>query len=301
MMKSLYIICRQRILVSLTNNTTKKAITRGLSSQQKSGGTPPPPPFYGSPRPLKRSSNNKDRLPHQKLGLAIHHAVTAFTDPTRADAVAALGEITGQLSLQRIHRTMASDPTGKIILKERPIVSKATIPYHQLMDSASSATISQVQDDTNSSSGNITFGQAYGKFLQVHGFDPDGRDQVRYIQDDTLAYIMLRYRQCHDYWHAITGLPPTVLGELGLKYLELFQTGLPIAALSSTVGSLRLNENERRVLNEVYLPWAIEQGQRTNKNNCPPCSLLNVYYEKEFDTPLFELRERLNLKPAPKV
>ena len=191
---------------------------------------------------------------------------------------------------------MANDPIGKIILKERPIVSKATIPYQQLMDSSSS------YDDDDS---NITFGQAYGKFLKVHGFDPDGRDEVKYIQDDTLAYIMLRYRQCHDYWHAITGLPPTVLGELGLKYLELFQTGLPITALSSTVGSFRLNKNEKQILVEIYLPWAMEQGRRSNNNNNnnngPSCSLLNVYYEKEFNTPLFELRERLNLQPAPKV
>lgn len=245
----------------------------------------PKTPFYGSPRPQRERT---ERLPHQKLALAIHHAVTAFSDPTRADAVAALGEITGQVSLERIHRTMMDDPTGRIILEERPVVSKANIPYQKLIKDAS-----EIDEDDD----NITFGQAYGRFLQSHGFDPDGRDKVKYIEDETLSYIMLRYRQCHDFWHALTGLPPTVLGELGLKYLELFQTGLPIAALSSTVGSLRLPEKERQVLLEQYLPWAMEHGQ--NKNSS--CALMNVYYEKEFDTPLLELRERLNLEPAPKI
>lgn len=107
--------------------------------------------------------------------------------------------------------------------------------------------------------------------------------------------LLLGYYQCHDYWHTLTGLPPTVLGELGLKWLELFQTGLPIAALSSTVGSLRLDPDEREILLEQYLPWALEQSRNMTT------SLLNVYYEEEFDTPLIELRERLNIQPAPEV
>jgi ubiquinone biosynthesis protein COQ4 len=95
----------------------------------------------------------------------------------------------------------------------------------------------------------------------------------------------------------LTGLPPTVLGELGIKWLELFQTGLPITALSSTVGSLRLSSDERKVLFEHYIPWALTQSQKQNSNSC---FLMNVYYEKEFDTPLDELRARLQIQPAPK-
>jgi ubiquinone biosynthesis protein COQ4 len=66
--------------------------------------------------------------------------------------------------------------------------------------------------------------------------------------------------------------------------------------LSSTVGSLRLDAKEREILLEQYLPWAMEQTSRSSS-----CFLMNVYYEKEFDTPLEELRERLQLKPAPRV
>lgn len=138
-------------------------------------------PFYGSPRPQK---TNENRMPHQKIALAIHHATTAFADPTRADAVAGLGEITGQVSLERIRDQMMADPTGRRILEDRPVVQKATIPYQELIDS--------VPDDPDAP---LTFGQAYGKFLTSHGFDPDARDPVKYIEDETLAYIMLRYRQ----------------------------------------------------------------------------------------------------------
>jgi ubiquinone biosynthesis protein COQ4 len=110
-----------------------------------------------------------------------------------------------------------------------------------------------------------------------------------------LRPLCCRRAQCHDFWHTLTGLPPTVLGELGIKWLELFQTGLPIAALSSTVGSLRLDARERDILIEQYLPWAIETSQKSS------CCLMNVYYEKEFDTPLEELRDRLNVRPAPRA
>jgi Coenzyme Q (ubiquinone) biosynthesis protein Coq4 len=252
-----------------------------------------------------------------------------------------------------MHRRMMDDETGRLILRERPVVSKATIPYERLISTAAASAASADGGAAGIKHNNdVTFGQAYGSFLQLHGFDPDGRDEVRYVEDETLAYVMLRYRQvgaremcgeiplprrsthfwighgcfggnrreaaidcirrphpvllllfrmtpqCHDFWHALTGLPPTVLGELALKWLELFQTGLPVAALSSTVGSLRLDPAEREILMEVYLPWAAEHATRMAGNGC---CLMNVYYEKEFDTPLQELRRRLHLLEAPRV
>lgn len=144
-------------------------------------------PFYGNPRPLK---TNEPRSVTNRLAVALHYATTAFADPTRADAVAALGEITGPLTLQRLARQMKQDPVGKRILQDRPIVSKATIPYDKFIREAPSDSIDCP---------NVTFGQAYGFFLKSHDFDPDERDQVRFVEDEELAYIMLRYRQvrCH--------------------------------------------------------------------------------------------------------
>lgn len=137
-------------------------------------------PFYGSPRP-----ETPHRSLQNRLAVAIHSATTAFADPTRADAVAALGEITGEVSLRRIHAKMSDDPTGRLLLQERPVVSKATIPYERLM--------AEAPDDATTPG--ITFGEAYGAFLKGHGFDPDSRDQVKYVDDEELAYVMLRYRQ----------------------------------------------------------------------------------------------------------
>jgi ubiquinone biosynthesis protein COQ4 len=222
-----------------------------------------------------------------RVRLLLEHASVALDDPTRADAVAAVGELTGPVALRRLLEHMRSDPDGQQILLDRPIVSKDTIPYDALVASASPT--------VDSSTSGITFGQAYGSYLATNGFDPDGRDPVRYVDDPELAYVMLRYRQCHDYWHALTGLAPTVAGELGLKWLELFQTGLPLPALSSTFASLvQLDSHHRRVVWEVYLPWAYRTSKQMRFG-----SLMTVYYEKEFDTPLDELRTRLGILPAP--
>jgi ubiquinone biosynthesis protein COQ4 len=256
-------------------------------------------PFYGRPRSASGGATSSSwNTVQERLAIAIISASTAFLDPTRADSVAALGDVTSPVTLQRIRDRMVNDPTGRQILIDRPVVSKATIPYERLISEAPT-TIDDDDDD------GVTFGHAYGSFLKIHGFDPDERDEVRFVEDETLAYIMLRYRQCHDYWHALTGLPPTVLGELGIKWLELFNTGLPVAALSATVGALRLRPEERDILLNLYLPWALKQASNNGNGNNDPNNnvpfLMNVYYEKEFDTPLKDLRRRLRIEAAPKV
>ena len=43
---------------------------------------------------------------------------------------------------------------------------------------------------------------------------------------------MCRYRQVHDFWHVLCDLPPTVLGEVALKWFELKATGLPVCLFS---------------------------------------------------------------------
>jgi ubiquinone biosynthesis protein COQ4 len=294
-------------------------------------------PFYGAPRPIISNENHSTLLYSSvfrrvlntglvlqrvvggasssdaaaasldRVWMTCHCAAVAAKDPTRADAVARVGELTGGHALQKLLRdVMLPDATGRSILRDRPIVSKATIPYHRLMEEARAMQISDGSNNTNSGSSekladsertDLTFGQAYGLFLLDHGFDPDKRDEVAFIPAEDLAYVMTRYRQNHDFWHTLTGLPTTVAGEIGLKWLELFQTGLPLAALSCTAGTvLSLPErSDRAYVMHAYWPWALDAHRNLTTN------LMNVYYEQEWDTPLMKLRHRLNLKPAPQL
>lgn len=65
-----------------------------------------------------------------------------------------------------------------------------------------------------------TLGGAYHKYVHAHGFSPDERSPVRFMTDTELAYLMVRYRQIHDFWHVLADLPPSLLGEIALKAFE---------------------------------------------------------------------------------
>ena len=106
-----------------------------------------------------------------------------------------------------------------------------------------------------------------------------------------MAYVMLRYRQNHDFWHALTGLPPSVLGELGLKWFEYVHMQLPVALGSGLLGPVQLNARDRAILFRRLVPWAFSQ-------RCV-ADLMCVEYEKLFGEDLTYLRRRLNLVPAP--
>ena len=226
-------------------------------------------PFYGSPREGK-----KPLSPLQSLSLALYSATNAFLDPERHDMVATLSEVTGKIALQNMYNDMMADPTGQRILTDRPVVDTSSIEIEELE-----------KLPTN------TFGNAYAMFLKKHRFNPDERAEVRYVADEELAYIMRRYRQSHDFYHVVTDLSPSVPGELALKYAELFQTGLPVCALSATVGSMKLETKERRIWKEQYLPWAIRVGKGKK--------WMNVYWEEEFETDLDTLRKKIGVVTAP--
>ncbi|KAL7553683.1 hypothetical protein ACHAWF_018045 [Thalassiosira exigua] len=274
-------------------------------------------PFYGFPLPPSSryephrvptrnvAASGRDNLDHihlpplalhQRIGTFVHSSLTALSDPTRADAVAAVGEVTGSFALSRMRAGMERDEVGRRILRERPTVDEgvARRAFELLRERGDGS------NPVNGGRGRgMTFGAAYAAFLQTHNFDPRERSPVRFIPNE-LSYVMVRYRQCHDYWHVLTGLPPTVLGELALKWLELIQTGLPLAALSATGGALGvsgLGPREREALWSIYLPWAVRVG-----GDMRPHGLMCVYYEEELGTSLDVLRDQMGItEVAPTV
>ena len=287
---------------------SRRPCSRSLSS--------PAEPFYGSPRPVsaryddgsgKSTGLKAPTLPPlsplQRIATFVHSSVTALSDPARADAVAAVGEVTGAFALSRIRAGMEGDATGRRILRDRPVVDEAVAERARLLlrqrrDGSSDSSVAFSNPVNSGRRRGVTFGAAYAHFLESHGFNPEERSPIRFVEDPDLAYVMTRYRQCHDYWHVLTGLPPTVLGELALKWLELMQTGLPLAALSATGGALGaasgLNSEERMALRTVYIPWALRVGAHMKSN-----ALMCTYYEEELETDLDALRERLGIVPAP--
>jgi ubiquinone biosynthesis protein COQ4 len=120
---------------------------------------------------------------------------------------------------------------------------------------------------------------------------PDTRSPVRYIDDYECAYIMQRYRECHDFYHALVGLPVVREGEVALKAFEFANTVLPMTLLSlAAVTTMKRTEQARFF--QIYLPWALKNGLQCE-------NLINIYWEEELAGDVHELRQRLKVNSPP--
>ena len=72
------------------------------------------------------------------------------------------------------------------------------------------------------------------------GYSAKERPLVKYVQNIEHAYIMQRYRETHDMYHVLLGYGTSVEEELAVKWFEMVQTGLPVAAMSAFAGPVGL-------------------------------------------------------------
>ncbi|KAF7846059.1 hypothetical protein BT93_L5407 [Corymbia citriodora subsp. variegata] len=211
----------------------------------------------------------------ERGALAVGSAFGSLRDPYRHDLIASLGEATAKpYFVARLRRAMLENATGRRILRDKPRITSQTIRLEELRKMPEN-----------------TVGRAYAAWLDREGVTPDTRDQVRYIDDPEEAYVMQRYRETHDFTHAITGLPVIIEGELAVKAFEFANTLLPMTALS-LVAIVRLKPIERRRFFEIYLPWAVRNGIKAEE-------VVNVYWEEELETDVDVLRERLGIEKPP--
>lgn len=226
--------------------------------------------------------------PLQRVVVGLGSAVLAFVDPTRADAVALAGELSGGPALARAAAAMAASEEGRRVLALRPRVRAADYVSAPGVPGAPGAPGAAPFRAFPAGS----FGAAYVAYLAAHGFDPDARPAVRFVADERLAYVAARYREAHDFWHVLFRLPPTVLGETALKAVEARQFGLPAAAAAALVAPARLSAADAAAYRGTLLPWAVRAGGRA-------AHLLSVMYEERLHAPLDAVREELRVEPAP--
>ena len=134
-------------------------------------------------------------------------------------------------------------------------------------------------------------GRTYVDWLDREGVSPDTRDNVKYIDDEECAYVMQRYRECHDFYHALTGLPVFVEGEVALKAFEFANTLLPMTGMS-VFAVTRMKPAERSRFWQTYLPWALSNGLRSKE-------VINVYWEEELERDVDDLRAQLGIERPP--
>ena len=171
---------------------------------------------------------------------------------------------------------MLSSPTGRRILRDRPRITSQTMSLTSLR-----------------SLPDKSVGRVYASWLDQEGVTPDTRSSVRHIDDEECAYVMQRYRECHDFYHALTGLPVVKEGEMALKAFEFANTLLPMTGLSLfAVASMKPIERSR--FWNIYLPWALRNGFQSQE-------VINVYWEEQLERHVDELRRELGIEIPPNI
>lgn len=169
---------------------------------------------------------------------------------------------------------MLLSPTGRRILRDRPRLTSTSLNVPRLRELLPN-----------------TLGYAYASWLDREGVSPDTRAPVKYIDDEECAYVMQRYRECHDFYHALVGLPVFREGEVALKAFEFANTGLPMTGLA-VVSAFTLKKAEWRRFWDVYGPWAARNGAQSD-------DVINIYWEEELETDIDELRTRFGIEKPP--
>jgi len=213
---------------------------------------------------------------YEKLLMVLGSSIGAYTHPEKNQFIVALGESTAiNPVLKRLQHQMLSDPVGRQILRERPRMTSTSLNLDYL----------KLLPDN-------TIGKTYINWLEREGVSPDTRVAVKYIDDEELAYVYQRYRECHDFYHAITGLPIIIEGEIAVKVLEYMNIGIPMSGLGALFAPFHIKPSQRERLYSIYYPWAFKSGL-----NSKP--LINVYWENILEEDINEFRSKMGIEQPP--
>ncbi|XP_063986584.1 ubiquinone biosynthesis protein COQ4 homolog, mitochondrial-like [Diachasmimorpha longicaudata] len=233
---------------------------------------------YGGEAFVDDFTRNHVRLTNfQRAILACGSAAVSLVDPYRADMIACLGETTGKFALLHCYDKMKSTDEGMRILHEKPRINTNTIDMKWLEELPEG-----------------TLGKTYHNFLKVNNVTPDSRDHVKFVNEIELAYVMQRYREVHDIFHAVLLMPTTMLGEVTVKWVEALQTRLPMCIGGAVFGAVRLRPRQRQLYAKYHLPWAINTGKSAE-------FLLSIYFEERWEQRLDDFHREMNIQPLAQI
>ncbi|KAJ2851760.1 Ubiquinone biosynthesis protein [Coemansia brasiliensis] len=220
-------------------------------------------------KPLYQSHRPTTRL--QKAVIAAGAALMGLGDPTDGSHIAALGDATANGHMDHLRSQMLSDPVGRRILRERPQISFTQEEWEQLKTLPEGS-----------------FGRSYYEQMARNNISWSTRPPVRFVDHEEDAYLLLRYRQCHDFYHVILDLDISVVEELAIKVFEWQQTRLPVGLVAGVFGPLRLPSEERSRFFDFYLPWALQCGSSSKP-------IISVYWEEMWHRPIDDIRKEMGV------
>ena len=207
-----------------------------------------------------------------RVGQAI---VRVLGDSTKTHEIHRVEEITGRPRFRHLLAELARTPEGERLLAERPELSSERVDFGHLR--ALPAT---------------TFGGAYVRHLDGNGITADYQAAAtRHVDDPDIAYLMRRFRQTHDVWHALLGLGIAGHEEVIIHSFSYGQLQLPVSAMIMMLGTVKHIVLERRW---GALRHSMRDAYRAGREAAP---LMPVIWEDIWDEPLDAVRARYRVHP----
>lgn len=207
-----------------------------------------------------------------RVGQAI---VRVLGDSTKTHEIHRVEEITGRPRFRALLAEMQRTPEGRRLLMQRPELSSDRVDYDGLRRLPAT-----------------TFGGAYVRHLDDNGITADYQAAAtRHIDDPDIAYLMRRFRQTHDVWHALLGLGIEGHEEVVIHWFSYGQLRLPVSALIMALGTVKHIVLEKR--------WgafrhSLLDAYRAGRDAEP---LMPVVWEDLWERPLDEIRSRYRVQP----
>lgn len=217
-------------------------------------------------------------------------ALGLLVSPRRGDLLTVLTQVSSYPRIDELVYQMQSTHEGRRLLVERPSINSHTIDIDAL---------AQLPTDS--------FGRVWFEWLRANHVSPDGRCEAQYMPTFETRYVIQRYRETHDFYHVLLGMPTSTLGETIVKYFEASHMHLPVAVLSAIGGSARILRDDGQALlsqrtTALDTPrlvgladWAWRLGQLVRT------PLISIAWERRFEQPLDELRAELGIDVPPPV
>ena len=207
--------------------------------------------------------------------LVARAVVRVLGDSNLTHEIHRVEEITGRPKYRRLLDEMRADPDGIRLLDERPELSSDHIDYDELR------TMSPA-----------TLGGAYVRHLDGNKISADYQAAAtRHVDDPDMAYLMRRFRQTHDVWHALVGLGITGHEEVIIHAFSWGQMRLPVSAMVVAFGSMKHIVLERRW---GALRHSLREAYEVGRDAEP---LIQVIWEDQWAEPLEGVRARYNVRP----
>src|SRR5215212_9524813 len=199
------------------------------------------------------------------VGLAV---VRMLGDSTKTEEIHRVEEITGRPRYRTLVRELAETPEGRRLLAERPELRSDRVDYDHLRRLPAS-----------------TLGGRYARHLDDNGITADYQAAPTHHADDPdMAYLMRRFRQTHDVWHALLGIGIAGHEEVLIHWFSYGQLRLPVSALVMVFGSMKHIVLEQRW---GTLRHSMLEAYRVGRDAAP---LLGVRWEDLWDQPLDRVR-----------